>query len=202
MPLSEQQIHRYSRQILLADVGGKGQSRLLESGSQVVGDGPAAQDAAAYLAGSGVRVALRGMVQAEEAGFLASAADLGRASPEGLERTLRDLNPDAIGTQGKGCLAALPARFSGEGPWVAIGGRRREGAILYRSGKGCEECFRKNLTRLEASPEGVSQVLLGALAALVFQRLVLNLSADLGGLWVAETGRLEVIDLERCSRCI
>src|SRR5262249_58137673 len=116
MPLSEQQIHRYSRQILLADVGGKGQSRLLESGSQVVGDGPAAQDAAAYLAGSGVRVALRGMVQAEEAGFLASAAGLRGGRPGRVGRTVRGFNPDASWKPGQGCLAALSAPVSRERP--------------------------------------------------------------------------------------
>jgi len=175
MQLSEQQIHRYSRQILLAEVGGRGQSRLLESGTQVIGDGAAAQDAVVYLAASGIRVALGGTVQPGEEGFLASVADLGRPRAGGLEGTLRDLNPDAIGPRG---------------------------AILYRSEKGCEDCFRKNLTGLEASPEGVSQVLLGALVALVFQRLRLNISVDLGGIWVAETGRLSAMGLERCSCCI
>jgi len=202
MPLSEQQIHRYSRQILLAEVGGRGQSRLLESGTQVIGDGAAAQDAAVYLAASGVRVVLSGTVQPGEEGFLASVADLGRPRAEDLERTLRDFNPDAIGPQGNGCIAALPAPFSGDGPWVVIGGRGRRGAILYRSEKGCEGCFRKNLTGLEACPEGVSQVLLGALVALVFQRLRLNISVDVGGIWVAETGRLSAMSLERCSCCI
>ena len=202
MPLSEQQIHRYSRQILLAEVGGKGQSQLLESGGEVRGDGAAAQDAAAYLAGSGVRISLSGTVQPGEAGFLASAADLGRPRAEALDGTLRDLNPDAVAPQGKGSHATLPSTFNGDGPWIANGGRGLKGAVLYRSEKGCEDCFRKNLTVLEASPAGVSQVLLGALAALVFHRLRLSLSDDLGGIWIAQTGRLSAMDLQRCSRCI
>ena len=41
MALREDQILRYSRQILLKDVGGRGQEALLEAGVRLEGDGPA-----------------------------------------------------------------------------------------------------------------------------------------------------------------
>jgi hypothetical protein len=53
MTLSEAQVQRYSRQILLKEVGGKGQRRLLEAPFEVEGTGPAIDVAVAYLAASG-----------------------------------------------------------------------------------------------------------------------------------------------------
>ena len=47
MRLDEEQVDRFSRQILLREVGGRGQVRLLESRVLVSGTGPAASAAAA-----------------------------------------------------------------------------------------------------------------------------------------------------------
>jgi hypothetical protein len=54
---SEQAIRRWSRQILLAEVGGGGQRRLLASRLRVVGAGPAAVVCASYLRAAGVTLA-------------------------------------------------------------------------------------------------------------------------------------------------
>jgi|GEM_PF-950366 len=54
--LREDQIQRYARQILLREVGGGGQTRLLASRTRVVGTGRAAEEAATYLAAAGVGV--------------------------------------------------------------------------------------------------------------------------------------------------
>jgi hypothetical protein len=56
MALSEEQIVLYSRQILLAEVGGKGQERLGAAGVEVRGGGVAQKTAAAYLAAGGTPV--------------------------------------------------------------------------------------------------------------------------------------------------
>lgn len=58
MSLTEEQIERYARQILLPTVGGAGQERLLASVVDVAGDGLAARTAETYLrvAGSKTRV--------------------------------------------------------------------------------------------------------------------------------------------------
>jgi hypothetical protein len=55
--LSDEQVERYSRQILLAEVGGRGQERLLAARVVVHGDGPTAGFAASLLAAAGVGVA-------------------------------------------------------------------------------------------------------------------------------------------------
>lgn len=52
--LSDARIERYSRQILLASVGGRGQEALLAARVVIVGDGTVARTAALYLAAAGV----------------------------------------------------------------------------------------------------------------------------------------------------
>jgi len=57
--LSDSQIERYSRQIVLPEIGGRGQQRLLASAVSIDGGGEAALVCARYLAGAGVgRLAL------------------------------------------------------------------------------------------------------------------------------------------------
>ncbi|MDP7579966.1 MAG: ThiF family adenylyltransferase, partial [Nitrospinota bacterium] len=51
---SEEQILRYSRHIILPEVGGKGQSKLLDAKVLLVGAGGLGSPAAYYLAAAGV----------------------------------------------------------------------------------------------------------------------------------------------------
>lgn len=52
--LTDAQIERYSRQIILPQVGGRGQQRLLQATVSLIGRGPLAENAALYLAAAGV----------------------------------------------------------------------------------------------------------------------------------------------------
>src|SRR5690606_4133531 len=52
--LTDEQIELYSRQILLRELGGVGQRRLLAASVLALGDGVAADAALSYLAGAGV----------------------------------------------------------------------------------------------------------------------------------------------------
>ena len=52
--LSDVQIDRYSRQLILAEVGGRGQEALLSGRTAVFGSGPTATTCALYLAAAGV----------------------------------------------------------------------------------------------------------------------------------------------------
>ncbi len=89
MALTEEQIQRYSRQILLREVGGRGQVTLLSTRVALRGEGAALATAAAYVAGSGISlVAPHRPARDEERGFLIPAAAVG----EPLEAVLA---PDA-----------------------------------------------------------------------------------------------------------
>jgi adenylyltransferase/sulfurtransferase len=77
MALSDAQIERYSRQILLPEVGGRGQERLLATRVAVRGTGPAAITAATLLGRAGI-------------GTLEVAAALALAEPSPDCRVTRD----------------------------------------------------------------------------------------------------------------
>ena len=51
---SDEQVERYSRHIILPEVGGEGQSKLLESKVLLVGAGGLGSPAAYYLAAAGI----------------------------------------------------------------------------------------------------------------------------------------------------
>lgn len=90
--MNDHQIERYARHILLPNVGGIGQQRLLDARVAVVGDGPGAETAAQYLCAGGV-------------GTLRLDSSAARA----WKAALNDLNPDvAITTGGDVDLTVTP----------------------------------------------------------------------------------------------
>jgi len=205
MSLTEDQIIRYSRQILLAQIGGRGQEKLLVCGAQLVGRGAAQATAAAYLAAGGilVRAALQAnaKVRSDETGLLFSRAEVGRPFALALASAAAELNPDALPDAVCGLLGEVPADFSGSAPWVALGWRQGRGEVVYRSERGCAECFRGQLGGLTNVPLGAQSVLVGTVGALVFQRLCLGASDDLGLVTTDGEGELQAAPVNHCSRC-
>ncbi len=97
--LTEAQLERYSRHILLPEVGEKGQKKLLESRVLLLGAGGLGSPAALYLAAAGVGTI--GVIDND----LVDASNLQRQVLHGLDRvgepkvdsgaqTMRNLNPD------------------------------------------------------------------------------------------------------------
>jgi hypothetical protein len=82
MALTDNQIERYSRQIVVPGVGGRAQERLLASCVALIAEPADAASALAYLAGAGV-----GRIVVHPVGDSASYSEI-------IER-LRDLNPEA-----------------------------------------------------------------------------------------------------------
>ena len=97
--LSEEQMQRYSRQVLLQEVGVEGQRRLLASRVLVVGAGGLGSPAALYLASAGVGTL--GLVDGDRVDIsnlqrqvLHHTSDVGRPKTESARSTLQAINPD------------------------------------------------------------------------------------------------------------
>jgi len=97
--LTEEQMQRYSRQIVLPEVGVAGQRRLLESSVLIVGAGGLGSPAALYLAAAGVGTI--GIVDGDRVDLtnlqrqiLHFTHDVGRPKTQSARRTLEDINPD------------------------------------------------------------------------------------------------------------
>jgi len=100
MPLSEEQIERFSRHILLREVGGKGQEKLLGSSALVIGAGGLGSPVALYLAAAGVgRIGLIDFDTVSLANLqrqiLYRTKDVGRPKVEAAAERLSALWPEA-----------------------------------------------------------------------------------------------------------
>ncbi len=200
--LSEAQIVRYSRQILLHAVGGVGQKRLLSVGAAATGEGSAQAVALAYLASGGTPVSVADRPAArDEVGFLLSADDVGKPVGPAVRSALDDMNPDAMARPAAfGCIGEVPAAFSGPAPWVALGWDGESGVVVYRGEDGCSDCFVRAASELTNGSHMPQSVMLGALAALAYQRLVLGLSASLGALRLERDGAILAAAVKPCGR--
>lgn len=97
--LTEQQIERYSRHILLPEVGGKGQKKLLESSVLCIGAGGLGSPVILYLAAAGVgRI---GVIDADvveisnlQRQIAHRTADLGRPKALSAKEKAEAINPD------------------------------------------------------------------------------------------------------------
>lgn len=99
MEFSEEQIQRYSRHILLPEIGGDGQRRLLEAKVLVVGAGGLGSPVILYLAAAGIgtiAVIDDDVVDLSnlQRQVLHTTAALGQAKTESAVRAVRALNPD------------------------------------------------------------------------------------------------------------
>jgi sulfur-carrier protein adenylyltransferase/sulfurtransferase len=99
VPMTPEQIQRYSRHFLLAQVGDKGQRRLLRSKVLLIGAGGLGSPTALYLAAAGVGTI--GLMDGDvvdvtnlQRQILHTTADVGKPKVESGTRTLKALNPD------------------------------------------------------------------------------------------------------------
>jgi len=97
--MDDQQLLRYSRQILLPQVDAAGQQALLDARVLIIGAGGLGSPAAMYLASAGVGHIVIADDDAVELSnlqrqILHGESDLGRPKVESARDTLRELNPD------------------------------------------------------------------------------------------------------------
>ena len=98
LPLTEEEIHRYARHIVLPEVGGVGQRKLLAAKALVIGAGGLGSAAALYLAAAGVGTI--GIVDHDEVDLsnlqrqiLHSTKDIGRPKVVSAQERMEALNP-------------------------------------------------------------------------------------------------------------
>jgi proteasome lid subunit RPN8/RPN11 len=198
--LREDQVQRYSRAILLRGVGGTGQRALLQTGARLLAGGPALLTAAAYLGAGGTPVeGPPGALHPGEEGFLVETSDIGQPAAPTVRRALLRLNEDAASKAAAfGSLLALPDVGEAPRPLVALG-RRGGGTVLVGAGVGaCGDCLAEFCQGTQAPAAGPDAVQVGALAALLFQRLVLGLAPPLSGLLVGPGGEMQALPVPDC----
>ncbi|MCC8042338.1 MAG: molybdopterin-synthase adenylyltransferase MoeB [Oscillospiraceae bacterium] len=99
MAFSNEQLERYSRHIILKEVGAKGQNKLLSSSVLIIGAGGLGAPAAMYLAAAGVGTV--GIADADEVELsnlqrqiIHSTEDLGKAKVQSAKEIIERMNPD------------------------------------------------------------------------------------------------------------
>lgn len=99
MAMTDEQIERYSRHIILKEVGAKGQRKLLNAKVLIIGAGGLGAPAAMYLAAAGVGHI--GIVDADEVDLsnlqrqvIHTTQDLGKAKVKSAKETMVAINPD------------------------------------------------------------------------------------------------------------
>ena len=99
MAMTDEQIERYSRHIILKEVGAKGQKKLLNGKVLIIGAGGLGAPAAMYLAAAGVGHI--GIVDADEVDLsnlqrqvIHTTPDLGKAKVKSAKETMEAINPD------------------------------------------------------------------------------------------------------------
>lgn len=99
MDLTEEQIERYSRQIILPEIGGVGQKKIMQSKVLLIGCGGLGSPSAFYLAGAGVGKI--GLVDSDtvemnnlQRQILHSTGDVGKPKVQSAAEKLKAFNPD------------------------------------------------------------------------------------------------------------
>ncbi|MHC4130878.1 MAG: HesA/MoeB/ThiF family protein [Planctomycetota bacterium] len=98
MSLNEQQIERYSRHIILKEVGGAGQEKLLSSRVLIIGAGGLGSSSALYLAAAGIGTI--GIVDSDKVELtnlqrqiIYNTGDVGEKKVVSAEKRIKALNP-------------------------------------------------------------------------------------------------------------
>lgn len=99
MAFTNEQLERYSRHIILKEVGAKGQKKLLNAKVLIIGAGGLGTPAAMYLAAAGVGTI--GIADADEVDLsnlqrqiIHTTADIGKAKVLSAKETMQAINPD------------------------------------------------------------------------------------------------------------
>jgi molybdopterin/thiamine biosynthesis adenylyltransferase len=197
--LTDEQIERYSRQIILPELGGRGQERLLSAAVALVGTGELGMSAALYLAAAGVgTLGVGTAVAAAIAGLNPDcrtrplAAALGSDAALAIARdydlvVAADLAPEACSSLNAACVARrrplLWGKTTGCAGYAAVfAGHRTDGP--------CFNCMRPPLPPTGAHPD----VLAVTTAAFIGTLLATEAIKILIGIEATRTQRMLIFD--------
>ncbi|HEV8714561.1 MAG TPA: ThiF family adenylyltransferase [Candidatus Binatia bacterium] len=195
--LSDSQIERYSRQIILPQVGGKGQEKLLRARVLVNGNGPLQTAALFYLAAAGVGTI--GVIASDSSAVLSAfapdqrdpaSAALTRLNPDctvvihqamdlpGPEQIVQgyDLVLSPPGPLHETCYTLrrpfLCAQVSAAGAWLFP-------CLGYEPGHACMHCLPPHLFEGGANAPALAALFLGTLQATEAIKFILGLHSSL-----------------------
>jgi proteasome lid subunit RPN8/RPN11 len=176
--LTEAQIQRYARQLLLRDVGERGQEALGAIEVDLSLGGAVAAAAAAYLRAGGTEVHL--------------------ASPRGAPWAPTPPLLEPAPPRARLHVVAVPGAPERAG--VVVGSAGGVQILWSIADDGCRACLRRVTGTLVPPdvPEPTS-VQAGSLLALLVQRRALGLAAALEGLELSRTGVLSALTAETCT---
>ena len=223
MSFSDDEIERYARHLVLAEIGGPGQQRLKAARVAVVGMGGVGAPAALYLAAAGVGtlrlidddvVALSNLQRQiifSEADVGASKVQGGAARLEalnthvGIEPAPERLTPETAGRLLEGCDVVLDGtddfdtRFAVNAACVAAGVPLVSGALGRWSGQvgvfAGRPCYRCLVAESPPDADTCARVgVVGALAGVVGAMAALEAIKLITGAGQALTGRLLIYD--------
>lgn len=223
MSFSQDEIERYARHLVLAEVGGPGQQALKRARVAVIGLGGVGGPAALYLAAAGVgglvlidddAVALSNLQRQVQFGM----ADLGAPKVEAAKAGLAGLNPhvrvaaveerlslDNAAGLIEGCDLVIDGtddfatRFAVNAACVAAGVPLVSGALGRWSGQvgvfAGRPCYRCLVSEIPPEAETCARVgVIGALAGVVGSMAALEAIKIITGAGAALTGRLMLYD--------
>ena len=178
--LDDAQIDRYSRQIVLSEIGGRGQERLLAATVAIHGGGDGAAICAVQLAGAGI-----GTLVIFDSATRAAIVDEAR-NPDCRVVAGTDSPIDLVLGSGRATARleeAPPALWGFAEP-------TRVSRVLFPAGRACASCL-KEFSRMRELVEGSPQAL-AALLAVDALRVLLGLDHAAAASWF-------VLDLTRGS---
>jgi adenylyltransferase/sulfurtransferase len=150
--MTEAQIRRYARHIVLPEIGGVGQSRLIAARVLVIGAGGLGAPALQYLAAAGIGTL--GVIDDDtvdlsnlQRQIIHRTADVGVAKTESARRALSDINPEvAVRTHKERLTAANVERIIGDYDVVADGSDNFATRYLLN-----DTCYRLRKTLVSAA---------------------------------------------------
>jgi len=176
--LTDEQVERYSRQIILREIGGIGQRRLLASRCLLRGTGPALACAATYLAGAGVGHLCMEPSASERALAFAPLAERNsdvdlRVVQSGEDRGAYELCIDTTG--GRADDARGVPRY---GEIAVDASPRAVGLRIVPSRAGCLACRGAPADAAGTRANPIDAAAAGAMAALAALRWLAELDQD------------------------